>query len=105
MAIKTSILLGAEAENLSQQLLQNGLISNWQKLAPMIVNTARILLIVSGGDQDYNDALNAVIAAAANMRVAWRHEDYTTYGDPNYNTWIPPLTIDPNYVQPANQSA
>jgi hypothetical protein len=105
MVVKSSILVGAEAETLSQQLLNEHLISNWQKLAPMMVNTTRILLIVNGGDQDYNDALNAVIAAAANLRVAWQHDDYTTYGDPNYNTWMPPLSADPNYVQSAAQPA
>ena len=99
MVIKSSILIGAQAEALTQQLLGENLISNWQRLAPMIADTTRILIIVNGGDQDYNAALNTVIAAAASVRVAWRHEDYTTYGDPNYNTWMPPLSVS-NVVQP-----
>jgi hypothetical protein len=95
---RTSILLGAQAEGLSQQLLDNHLISNWQRLAPTMVNTTRILIIVNGLEPDYIDALNAVKAAAENVHVAWRNEDFLTYGDPNNSTWIPPLAIPPNYV-------
>jgi hypothetical protein len=99
MVFKSSILLGANAEPVTQQLLNNGQISNWQRLAPTQVNTTRILIIVDGGDQDYNNALNVVVAAAADARVAWRHEDYLTYGNPNNNVWMPPLAIPPNYVK------
>ncbi|HUN56689.1 MAG TPA: hypothetical protein VMU41_01120 [Candidatus Binataceae bacterium] len=91
MVSKSSILLGANAEEVTQQLLINKQITNWQRLAPNHVNTTRIIIVVDGNDQDYNDALNGVIAAAADVRVAWRHEDYLTYGDPNNNVWMPPL--------------
>jgi hypothetical protein len=99
MVFKSSILLGANAEAVTQQLLANDQISNWQRLAPEHVNTTRILIIVEGNDQDYNNALNAVIAVAAEARVAWRHEDYLTYGNPNTNVWMPALAIPPNYVK------
>jgi len=95
MVFKSSILLGAGAEDVTQQLLRDGRIGNWQRLAPAHVNTTRILIIVAGEEQDYNNALNAVIAVAAAARVAWQHEVYTTYGNPNDNTWEPPLAIPP----------
>ena len=98
MVFKTSILLGADVENCAQDLLDKKRISNWQKLAPTHANTAPILIIVAGGDQDYNKALDEVIHEAAGKRVAWRHEDYLQYGDPNNQTWMPPLAIPPNYV-------
>jgi hypothetical protein len=101
MVFKSSILLGANAEALAQQLLNNNQISNWQRLAPAIPNTTRILIIVSGDDRDYNNALNAVIAGASDVRVAWRHEDYLTYGNPNDNVWMPPLAIPPDFVKVA----
>lgn len=101
MVFKSSILLGANAETITQQLLNNNQISNWQRLAPTIPNTTRILIIVEGNDQDYNNALNVVIAAAADMRVAWRNEDYLTYGNPNTNVWMPLLAIPPVYVKAA----
>ena len=91
MVSKSSILMGANAEEITQKLLANQQITNWQRLAPTHVNTTRILIIVAGNDQDYSNALNGVIAAAADARVAWRHEDYLTYGNPNTNVWLPPL--------------
>jgi hypothetical protein len=99
MVFKSSILLGAEAENVAQQLLRDGKLSNWQRLGTEHANSARILIIVAGGDEDYNQALNAVIAIAAAARVAWRHEEYLTYGDPNENRWEPQLAIPPRYVK------
>jgi hypothetical protein len=99
MVFKSSILIGADVEVCAQDLLNNKLISNWQKLAPSMVNAARILIIVAGGDQDYNKALDAVINLAAAKKVAWRHEDYLTYGDPTTKTWLPPLAIPPNFVK------
>ncbi|MGA2410192.1 MAG: hypothetical protein ABSG46_07365 [Candidatus Binataceae bacterium] len=91
MVFKSSILLGANAESCSAQLLTDKLITNWQKLAPEHVNTTRILITVEGSEQDYNNALDAVIAAAAQQQVAWRHENYLVYGNPNLKTWIPPM--------------
>jgi hypothetical protein len=99
MVSKTSIMLGANAEEITQQLLANQLISNWQRLAPTIPNTTRILIIADGDDQAYSDALNVVIAAAVEARVAWRNEDYLTYGNPDNNVWMPPLAIPPVYVK------
>jgi hypothetical protein len=101
MVFKSSILLGADAEAVTQQLLNKNQISNWQRLAPNHIDTTRVMIIVAGNDQDYNNALNVVIAAAADARVAWRNEDYLTYGDPNNNVWMPPLAIPPNYVKAA----
>jgi hypothetical protein len=90
---RTSILLGAESdiEGLVPQLLSGQLVSNWQKLYPTLPNTARILIVVPGVEQDYQKALAAVISAAAKVKVAWRHEDFATYGDPSKQIWIPPL--------------
>jgi hypothetical protein len=101
MVFKSSILLGANAEEITKKLLANQQISNWQRLAPEHPNTTRILIIVEGNDQDYNNALNVVIAAAADVRVAWPHEDYLTYGNPNTNVWMPLLAIPPAYVKAA----
>lgn len=98
MVAKSSILIGAGAENLAQEFLDNNLISNWQKLAPAHVNTARILIIVAGEDDVYDSALSTVIAGAELGSVLWRHEDYLTYGNPNDNTWMPLLAIPPRYV-------
>jgi len=100
LVAKSSILTGAVAESLAQELLDNNLISNWQKLAPAHVNTARILIIVAGGDDDYDSALSTVVAGAELGNVLWRHEDYLTYGNPNGNTWMPLLAIPPRYVNP-----
>jgi hypothetical protein len=101
MVSKSSILLGASAEAVTRQLLANQHISNWQRLAPTIPNATRILIIADGDDQAYNDALNVVIATAADARVAWRNEDYLTYGNPNNNVWMPLLAIPPSYVTSA----
>jgi hypothetical protein len=98
LVAKSSILTGTGAENLAQEFLDNNLISNWQKLAPAHVNTARILIIVAGGDDDYDNALSAVIAGAELGNVLWQHEDYLTYGNPNDNTWMPLLASPPRYV-------
>lgn len=91
---RTSILLGAEPdlEGLIAQLLADHLITNWQKLYPTQPNTARILIVAQGMQQDYEKSMAEVIAAGAKLNVAWRHEDYTTYGDPKIQTWIPPLS-------------
>jgi hypothetical protein len=103
MVFKSSILLGANVEDCAKDLLDKKRISNWQKLAPTHVNTARILIIVAGGDQDYNKALDEVINEAAAKRVALRHEDYLHYGDPANQTWIPSLGIPPNFVKVERQ--
>jgi hypothetical protein len=100
MVFKTSILVGKNVEDFTQDLLNRKLISNWQKLSPTIPNTSRILIVVAGEDQDYNNALDTVINEAAAKNVAWRHEQYTTFGDPGKQTWIPPLAIPPNFVNP-----
>jgi hypothetical protein len=98
---RTSILLGANVETLVPQLLENKLLSNWQNLAPTIVNTARILIIVQGIEDDYTAALAALTVAAAKLGLTWRHDDFLTYGDPTINTWMPPLSADdPNLVKP-----
>ena len=90
---RTSILLGptADLESLVPQLQSDQLVANWQKLYPPQPDIARIVIVVEGVEQDYQKALAAVIAAAAQVRVAWRHDDFLTYGDPNKQTWIPPL--------------
>ena len=103
MVSKTSILLGANPDDYARNLLANKLISNWQSFGPVHAEATRILIIVEGDDQDYNNALDAVIAATANAHIAWRHEDFLTYGDPGINTWTPALAIPPNYVTPARQ--
>jgi hypothetical protein len=90
---RTSILLGTtpDIESLVPRLQSDRLVANWQKLYPAQPNTARILIVVEGVEQDYQKALAAVIAAAAQVQIAWRHDDFLTYGNPNNQTWIPPL--------------
>jgi hypothetical protein len=94
---KTSILIGQNASSCSEALLAQQLITNWQDLAPAHVNTTRIL-VVSADEQGVNDALNKVKDYAQSVHVAWRHESYTTYGDPRSQTWNPPLA-DPTIVE------
>lgn len=91
MVSRTSILLGEDVEGCADRLLQGKLITNWQNLAPEHVNKARILIVAQFGEQDYERLLDKVIAYAAQRRVVWQHEDYTTYGDPRIRQWIPPL--------------
>jgi hypothetical protein len=103
MVAKSSILLGAEAENLAQEFISNQYISNWQRLAPAHANAVRILIIVAGNQKDYDNAMRTVMGGAgvAYPPVIWRDEDYLTYGNPNDNEWMPELTIPPLYVVPA----
>jgi hypothetical protein len=92
MVTKTSILIGRNAESCAQDLLTNQLITNWQRLAPEHVDTARILVAALGDEDAYEEALDKVIAFATERRTVWRHEDYLTYGSPREKTWIPPMS-------------
>jgi hypothetical protein len=91
MVSKTSILVGANAESCSKALLAKKLIANCQNLAPSHANTTRILIAVAGSEADYESALDAVIDAAASEQVAWRHESYLKYGNPNETGWAVPF--------------
>jgi hypothetical protein len=91
MVTKTSILIGDNAESCAQELLGNGLITNWQQLAPEHVNASRILVVAFGDEDGYEEALDKVIAFATNSGTVWRHEDYLVYGNPRERTWIPPM--------------
>jgi|SRR5579883_739212 hypothetical protein len=91
MVIKSSILLGAAATDCARDLLNRQMITNWQDLSPAHVDAARILVFVQGDEQAYEQAIAQIAVAAAQRKVAWRHEEYTVYGDPRGQTWIPPL--------------
>jgi hypothetical protein len=92
MVSKTSILIGKDVEFSAQALLRDGLIENWQLLAPDHLDTVRVLVVAFGDDDAYEEALAKVIAFATDHGTLWRHEDYLTYGDPRDKSWIPPIT-------------
>jgi hypothetical protein len=89
MVQKTSILVGENPVACAEDLLSKSLIKSYQDLSTNHPNTARILVVVRGNENDYEKTIDQIVDLAAQRKIAWRHENYATYGDPALQQWTP----------------